>query len=271
MLATELQKQIESYFESKNLYYGHGTDCAKLEAEYLLLLGKGLTEDAIWEKAKLRAEENIPLPYVFGKCIYYGMEFYVNKHTLIPRSSFGEVILEQMPFIAPGAKSILDLCTGSGVLALLLEKVFPEAKIVASDISKEALLVAERNIELHSSKIELVHSDLFTDIEYNNFDLIITNPPYVPTGSYENLPKEYYFEPKLALTAGSDGLELCDKILSGARKHLAENGRLLVELGEAAANFIARKKYNNLTWIETEGDLLDIFMVKKGELKELDV
>jgi len=233
----ELIQQTERRLRAARLHYGHGTDNAHDEAAFLVLRGLGLPFDTDLERSarpervetliQRRIEERIPAAYLLKEAWLDGLPFYVDRRVIVPRS--------HIAFLFKGLrvrpKRILDLCTGSGCLAILAARAFPRARVDASDISRDALAVAARNVRTHGRRIRLIRSDLFENIE-GCYDLILTNPPYVSTPSMRKLPAEYRHEPGLALGGGRDGLQFVSKILAGAAQHLTAEGLLICEIGE---------------------------------------
>jgi len=289
MSLTTLQDFIEwgtNAFEEAGLYYGHGTDNAWDEAVYLALYSLHLPYDSpreIGEKIlspeekekllnlyNLRIVEKKPAPYLTHEANFGGLAFYVDERVLIPRSPMAEVILKEFSPWIEGSKikNILDLCTGSACIAVLCAKVFPDAKITATDISQEALDVAKINIEKHnlSEQVSLIKSNLFEDIPPQKFDVIISNPPYVDKEDMDSLPSEYLHEPDLALKAGKDGLDIIKIILEKSKNYLSDQGILIVEVGNSAAELM--KQYPDLPfiWLEFEHGEGEVFLLEKKHL-----
>ncbi len=239
MTLAQLIAKTEKRFKAGRLHYGHGTDNARDEAAFLVLralrlpfsqdlgdtVGKrsAATIESLVER---RIRQRIPVPYLLREAWLDGERFYVDERVIIPRSHIAFLLKE-----LPAPKTVLDLCTGSGCLAVLAARAFPRARVTASDISPAALAVARRNLARHR-RIRLVRSDLFEALP-GRFDLILANPPYVPARSMKRLPAEYRHEPALALGAGADGLDIVRGILAQAAAHLAGGGRLICEVGEA--------------------------------------
>ena len=237
MKLRELIQQTERRLRAARLHYGHGTDNPHDEAAFLVLRGLGLpfnidlTREAdarrIAPLVQRRIEERIPAPYLLKEAWLDGLSFYVDRRVIIPRSHIA--FLFKRLRVRP--KRILDLCTGSGCLAILAARAFPDAQVDASDISRDALAVAARNIKKHRSRVKLVRSDLYEKIDAS-YDLILSNPPYVSTPSMRKLPAEYRHEPGIALAGGKQGLDFVGRILDGAAVHLEPRGLLVCELGE---------------------------------------
>ena len=235
-----LEKLIEktaARFRAARLHYGHGTDNARDEAAFLVLRGFGLPFDTdldrpgdpgrIEKLIEKRIKQRIPAAYLLNEAWLDGLPFYVDRRVIIPRSHIALLLRDLR--VAP--RRILDLCTGSGCLAILAARAFPKARVDASDISAAALSVARRNLRKHRKSIRLVRSDLFAELE-GRYDLIVANPPYVSTPSMRKLPPEYRYEPGLALAGGGDGLEFASRIIAGAPGFLNPAGLLVCEVGE---------------------------------------
>ena len=247
--------QVERQLIDSRLFFGHGTDSALNEAAWLVMSAAGIDpsadsvdwhqvlsdapQSAVKQLAERRIETRKPLAYLVKQAWFAGHEFYIDERAIIPRSHLGEWIpgrfapwLERTP-----VKAVLDLCTGSGCIAVAVALAFPEAEVDAADISTAALEVAAINIEQHvlSQRIRLLQGDLFHAIaEPVRYDLIICNPPYVSEQSMASLSPEHCFEPQLALAGGRDGLDLVRRVLTEACRHLKKTGRLFVEAGNAA-------------------------------------
>jgi ribosomal protein L3 glutamine methyltransferase len=248
--------QVERQLVDADVFFGHGTNSAFDEAVWLVMSAAGIDPSAKtvnWKQAlndaqqsavKLLAETRIdtrkPLAYLLKQAWFAGHEFYIDERAIIPRSHFGEWIPGRFkPWLGrTPIKTVLDLCTGSGCIAVAVALAFPEAEVDAVDISTAALEVAEINIKQHGlgQKIRLLQGDLFHAIEVSaRYDMIICNPPYVSGQSMASLPPEHCFEPRLALAGGRDGLDFVHRVLTDAHSHLKTTGRLFVEAGSAAA------------------------------------
>jgi ribosomal protein L3 glutamine methyltransferase len=240
-----LEKLIEKTaerFKAARLHYGHGTDNARDEAAFLVLRGLGLPFDADLSRTvesqrveafiQKRITQRIPAAYLLNEAWLDGLAFYVDRRVIIPRSRIA-FLLEDLR-IAP--RRILDLCTGSGCLAILAARAFPESQVDASDISAAALEVAARNVRRHKlgKRIRLVRSDLFAKLK-ERYDLVLSNPPYVSTPSMRKLPPEYRYEPGLALAGGRDGLEFVSRIIAGIGEQVNPDGLLVCEVGDTKA------------------------------------
>jgi ribosomal protein L3 glutamine methyltransferase len=236
----ELIGKTERRLKAARVHFGHGTGNAHDEAAFLVLRGFGLPFDADLERAvepsgienilKKRIEERVPAGYLLNEAWLDGLPFYVDRRVIIPRSHIA-FLLSGLD-VAP--RRILDLCTGSGCLAVLAARAFPRAEVHASDISADALAVAARNVRKHrlEKRIRLVHSDLFKGLGKDRYDLILSNPPYVSTPSMRRLPPEYRHEPGIALGGGAKGLDFVARILSDFQQHLNPGGMLVCEIGD---------------------------------------
>jgi ribosomal protein L3 glutamine methyltransferase len=235
----QLIEKTAQRFKAARLHYGHGTDNAHDEAAFLVLRGLGLPFDTNLRRSarpervdnliRQRIEQRIPAAYLLNEAWLDGMRFYVDRRVIVPRSHIA--FLLKGLCVAP--KRILDLCTGSGCLAILAARAFPKAQVDASDVSSAALAVAARNVREHklARRVRLIQSDLFGELD-ERYDLIISNPPYVSRPAMRKLPPEYGYEPDLALGGGGDGLRLVSKILAEAAAHLTPRGLLVCEIGE---------------------------------------
>ncbi|MDX2164982.1 MAG: 50S ribosomal protein L3 N(5)-glutamine methyltransferase [Gammaproteobacteria bacterium] len=289
MSLTTLNDCIEwgaNAFDEAGLHFGHGTDNAWDEAVYLALFLLRLPYDSprevgervltLDEKDQLlalyqrRITEKKPAPYLTHEANFGGMSFYVDERVLIPRSPMAESIHKQfMPWINPDKiKNMLDLCTGSGCIAVLCAEVFPEASVVATDVSRDALDVAEINLKKYhlESRVKLIKSDLFESIPEQKFDVIISNPPYVDKEDMDDLPSEYLHEPDLALKAGNDGLDLVKIILKQAKNYLSDDGILIVEVGNSAGELIKQFPDLPFIWLEFEHGEGEVFLLSRKDL-----
>lgn len=243
MKVSELLRQTARRFSLARLHYGHGTHNAKEEAAWLIssVLGYLLEEEVtpqaqkkIATLAHRRIRERIPVAYLLKEAWLGEHSFYVDRRAIVPRSFIAELLRDRLsPWLAREPRRALDLCTGSGCLAVLLALTFMKARVEAADLSGPALAVAKKNVDRYklSKRIKLVRSDLFESLGKSKYDLIVSNPPYVTTHSMRKLPKEYRHEPALALAAGKDGLDLVRKIISEAKNRLHPGGLLVCEIG----------------------------------------
>jgi ribosomal protein L3 glutamine methyltransferase len=241
----ELIVRTEKRLRSARLHYGHGTDNPRDEAAFLVLRGLGLPFDADLSAPadpaplelllKKRIRDRIPAAYLLNEAWLAGVPFYVDRRVIIPRSHIAEPLAQRLaPWRPRTVRRILDLCTGSGCLAILAARAFPRALVDAADLSSAALAVAKRNVSLHhlNNRIKVVRSDLFAGLGETRYDLIVTNPPYVTSSAMRRLPAEYRHEPGFALAAGKHGLDVVTRILAEARGHLSRNGVLVCEVGD---------------------------------------
>ncbi len=281
----------EQQFTRSDLFFGHGTDNALDEAAYLVLgaleipfdagpeqLDREVTrseQESIKELVNARIDSTIPVAYLLNKSWFAGLEFYVDERVLIPRSPIAELIAEKFsPWIKPAeVKRILDLGTGSGCIAVACAEAFPDATIDATDIEANALEVARINREKHgfSHRVNLVESDLFSALEDRKYDIIVSNPPYVPEEEMRALPAEYRPEPALALEAGAAGLDVVERILLEARRHMAPHGILVVEIGNGRAALEAKYPRMPFTWPDLEYGGEGVFVIPGTELDELGI
>lgn len=273
-------------FNGGNLYYGHGTDNALDEALYLVLqtldLPPNLPEtyfDARLtgeEKAHLaqlierRVKENIPVAYLTNRAWFAGLSFYVDERVLVPRSPIAELIERRFePWVDPErVERVLDLCTGSACIAIACAYAFPDAMVDGADISADALDVAQINVEEHGleGQVELIQSDLFSELEDRSYDIIVTNPPYVDVLDMSTLPEEYRHEPELGLAAGEDGLDLALSILNEAANYLSPEGILVCEVGNSAQALSELLPEVPFTWLEFERGGHGVFLLTRDQL-----
>ncbi len=277
-------------FNTEKLFFGHGTNNAFDEAAYLILHTLKLPLDQLepFLDARLlqgeidnllrvvdrRTEDRVPAAYITKEAWLGGYRFYVDERVIVPRSFLAELIPEHFaPWVQDPASVInaLDLCTGSGCLPILLADAFPDAHIDAVDISPEALQVARRNVDDYEldARINLVESDLYSKLPARQYDLIISNPPYVNADSMRKLPQEYLQEPQLALAGGLDGMDLVRKIVKGAAQRLTPQGVLLVEIGNERAHAEAAFPNLELTWVSTSAGDDMVFLVTAEQLQGL--
>lgn len=278
-----------SEFNKSDIYYGHGTDNAWDEALQLVLptlylplsipsefYHANLTtkeKERILENIEARIEKRVPTPYLTNRSWFCGYEFYIDDRVLIPRSPIGELISNRFKGIInfePGC--ILDLCTGCGCIGIGCAYAFPDAEVDIADISMDALAVAEINIEMHQMQQQVlpICSDLLNDISQVQYDLIITNPPYVDAEDIADMPAEFAKEPKVALAAGHDGLLLVSRILAKAADYLSDRGVLICEVGNS--QFALTQAYPDVPfrWLSFEKGGEGVFMLTKQQLVNLN-
>ncbi|SDY65986.1 50S ribosomal protein L3 N(5)-glutamine methyltransferase [Nitrosomonas sp. Nm33] len=283
----DLLRFAVSYFNQADLFYGHGFPTAYEEAAHLILhtlhltpdqldlfLDAHLTQpecDQIIHRIEQRVAERIPIAYLTNEAWLGDFSFYVDKRVIIPRSFITELLQSQL---APWVKqpdaihAVLDLCTGSGCLAVLLAHAFENASVDAVDISAEALEVTLKNIVRYdlAHAINPIQSDLFNELAGKRYDVIISNPPYVNAESMATLPEEYRHEPRIALAAGPDGLAIIRTILSEASNYLTEEGLLIVEIGHNRDILEQSFPHLPFTWLETSAGDQFVFMLKRSDL-----
>jgi len=273
-----------SRFERAGLVYGHGTTNAIDEAAFLILEGLSLPIDQLdpfldarllrSERERLaslieaRVTTRKPASYLLGKAYVKGIPFEVDERVIVPRSFIGELLFSDVLIGSEGLiqepehyAHVLDLCTGSGCLAILAARVFPNAAIDAVDLSPDALVLAERNVAsaADGDRIKLFQGNLFEPLKGRRYDLIITNPPYVSEAVMQSLPPEYAHEPRLALAGGEDGLDIVRQILQAAPHYLTPQGGLLCEIGEDRD--ILEEEFPELPfiWLDTEESSGEVF------------
>ena len=267
----DLLRFAVSQFQTAGLVYGHGSDNAYDEAAYLILHTLHLPLDklepfldarllpaeldAVLDVLQRRVRTKVPAAYLTHEAWLGDFRFYVDERVIVPRSHIAAALEQGLGAWIPSADSIeraLDLCTGSGCLAVLLAHAFPAATVDASDISAAALEVARRNVQAYglSRRVRLVESDMFAALSGQRYDVIVSNPPYVATEAMAALPAEYRHEPPLALAGGEDGLGLVRHIVRQARHHLTRNGLLLMEVSEGREALEAAYPQLELTWLE---------------------
>jgi ribosomal protein L3 glutamine methyltransferase len=268
------------------LYLGHGTAVAEDEALELALGALDLDYDipesmldetldpAMAERVEAmiarRISEGVPTPYLTGRAWFAGLRFEVDRRVLVPRSPIAELIADGFePWMSgrqPGR--VLDLCTGSGCIGIACAVAFESALVDISDISADALEVATANVARHavSERVSVIESDLFDGLEGERYDLIVSNPPYVPTKSWEEAPSEIRAEPELGLEAGEDGLDIVRRILASAAEHLNPEGLLIVEVGEAADALMDAYPQLPFVWLEFERGGDGVFLLQREDL-----
>lgn len=222
------------------------------------------------ELLDMRIATRKPAAYLTHAAWFAGMPFYVDERVLVPRSPLAELIENRfVPWTRPEhVARILDLCTGSGCIACACAREFPAAHVDASDLSADALSVARLNIARHGleQQVTLIESDVFAAITADNYDIIVSNPPYVPRDELRQLPVEYRQEPSIGLAAGDDGLDIAVKILENAHRHLSETGILLVEVGHTWPILEAAFPDIPFTWLEFEYGGEGVFMLARDQL-----
>ncbi len=279
-----------SRFTEAGLAFGHGTETPLDEAAFLILsalhlpidqlepwLDARLTRDERWKMAGLieaRITTRKPAPYLVNAAWIKGHRFYVDERVIVPRSYIGELLDEGLSAIVadPDAvESVLDLCTGSGCLAILAALAFPNATVDAADISADALEVAKRNVADYGleDRVTLYRSDLFAALGGKTYDLIISNPPYVTAAAVASFPPEYKAEPQLAHLGGEDGMDLVHRILAGAAVHLNPEGMCVVEVGMARDTLETEYPDVPFLWLDTERSEGELFALSADALRTL--
>jgi ribosomal protein L3 glutamine methyltransferase len=274
-------------FNEADLSFGHGQADAFEEAAFLIMrtlklplerleffAGAYLTHaeiNVLLQVIERRVRRRIPSAYLLNEAWLMGYRFYVDESVIIPRSFIGELLRDNLePWVEDrdAVTDILDLCTGSGCLAVMAADTFPKAKVDAVDISADALQVARRNVDDYhfGDRITLVKSDLFEALENKRYDVILCNPPYVTDAAMARLPREYSHEPALALAGGPDGMTLVRNIVRQARGHLKRGGLLFVEVGDGRAAVEQTLGDLPLTWLTTSAGDDMVFVARQEEL-----
>jgi len=277
---------LERRFRQARLYFGHGTDNARDEAAWLIASALAIPFAELDDHAErvLTVEEaqrvhaieeqrittRKPLAYLLHEAWFAGRRFYVDERVIVPRSLIGEFIHERFqPWVDPEkVRRVLDLCTGSGCIAIATALEFPQALVDAADISPQALDVARRNVDTFKlgKRVELVQSDLFAALDGRHYDLILTNPPYVDAADMASLPVEYRHEPVLALASGQHGLDAIIRILADAPQHLNPGGVLIAEVGNS--HVALRKQFPKVpfAWLESPSGDDSVFLIDREKL-----
>ena len=280
-------REAIAQFRHAGLAFGHGTHNARDEAVYLILhtlklpldeldsvLARQLSANelqAVRAILRRRVSERTPAAYLTREAWLGAFKFYVDERAIVPRSFIAELLRDGLsPWVADAqrVRTVLDLCTGSGCLAVLAAHAFPKARVDAGDLSAEALQVARRNVKDYAlgKRVRLVRIDLFARLASRRYDLILSNPPYVNASAMRALPREYRREPRLALAGGRDGLALVHRMLAQAAPHLNPEGLLVVEIGHNRAAL--EKAYPRLpfTWLETSAGVDYVFLLRREDL-----
>ena len=278
MRVSQLLSRTAREFARAGLHYGHGTHNAREEAAWLIssVLGYLLEEEVEPEHlkkiellARRRIRERIPLAYLLKEAWLGEHSFYVDGRVIVPRSFIAELLRERMrPWLSREPRHALDLCTGSGCLAVLLAHEFSNVRIDAADLSPAALQVTKINIAKYrmGKRIRAVRSDLFQSLKKRKYDLIVSNPPYVTARSMQKLPKEYRHEPSMALAAGKDGLDLVHRIIEEAKDHLTPDGLLVCEIGGNRKALERAYPRLEFAWPETSEGPGSVFILERGQL-----
>lgn len=276
-----------SQFSAAELFYGHGNADAFNDALQLILHSLHLPNNefpelfadarltqaekqAIASLVERRITDRVPVPYLIHEAWFAGLPFYVDERVLIPRSPFAELIQDQfMPWLIDpdSVVSILDLCTGGGCIAIACAEAFPDAHIDAIDISEDALAVANININKHdlNDQVITIHSDLWSALEQQKYDLIVSNPPYVGADEMATLPAEYRHEPHSALEAADNGLALVEQILLRAAEFLTPEGLIFVEVGNSDLNVMEKWPDIEFMWLDFDYGGHGVFCLNRSQ------
>ncbi|MFA7668670.1 MAG: 50S ribosomal protein L3 N(5)-glutamine methyltransferase [Burkholderiaceae bacterium] len=285
----DLLRYAMSRFHAAGLSFGHGSDNAWDEAVYLLLHTLSLPPENLEpfldarvltdERQRFlhllaqRCEERVPAAYLTGEAWLQGQRFLVDKRVIIPRSPIAELLAESLqPWVADpyDIGRVLDLCTGSGCLAILAAYAFPQAQVDAVDLSPDALDVARQNIALHGleDRVHTLHSNLLDAIAAEGqYDLIICNPPYVNQASMDALPAEYLHEPQMALAGGGDGMDLVRRVLRDAPARMSPGGSLVLEIGHEYDHFATAFPQLEPVWLSTATTEDQILLLAREQLE----
>ncbi|UTW46594.1 50S ribosomal protein L3 N(5)-glutamine methyltransferase [bacterium SCSIO 12696] len=277
-----------SRFSQEALFFGHGTDNAWDEAVALVLHGLFLPQDSglhvldarltleerqrVIQLLERRISERIPVPYITGTAWFCGLEFMVDERVLIPRSPIAELITQQFsPWLVNSPERILDMCCGSGCIGIACAHTFEQAQVDLSDISADALQVAEQNIHLHhlQGQVRAVESDLFAGLSDERYDLIVCNPPYVDRDDFASMPSEFQHEPALALTSGDDGLDFTRRLLAQVTEHLSDDGLLVLEVGNSWPALEAAYPELEFNWVEFSQGGHGVCVLQREQLLKL--
>jgi ribosomal protein L3 glutamine methyltransferase len=283
----DLLRFAVSRFNQAGLSFGHGSANAYDEAAYLVLhtlhLPLDLLEpfmdarlsaaeiDAVLNVIERRASERVPAAYITQEAWMHGFRFYVDERVIVPRSFIGELLQDGLqPYVEDPEQvsAVLELCTGSGCLAILAAHAFPNADIDAVDLSAPALEVAARNVADYKldDRIALFEGDLYAPLAQRRYDVIISNPPYVNAASMQELPAEYKHEPEMALAGGPDGMDIVRRIIADARNWLTEDGVLVIEIGNERQHVEAAFGGLNLVWLSTSAGDDNVFLIQAADL-----
>ncbi len=278
---------VYSNFNRSDIFFGHGQDNPWDETVQLVLGGLQLPLDIptdLYEGRLTQSErqrvitlliarlgQRIPTAYLINSAWFCGLEFYVDERVLIPRSPIGELIQNRFEgLVRREPKRILDMCTGSGCIAIACADYFSEAEVDAVDLSVDALNIAEFNIERHhmTERVFPLQSDLFEQLPQEQYDLIVTNPPYVDEEDIDDMPAEFHHEPMMALEAGQDGLILVKRILAQAADYLTDDGVLVCEVGNSMVHLIEQYPSVPFKWIDFKQGGDGVFALTKTQLRE---
>ena len=283
----DLLRHAVTRFMTEGLFFGHGSSSAYDEAAYLILHTLKLPLDkldpfldarllpeeiaAVLAVIDRRTSERLPAAYLTNEAWLTDYRFYVDERVIVPRSYIAELIPEHFqPWIgdAWNVDHVLELCTGSGCLAIMLADAFPNAQVDAVDLSTDALAVAKRNVEDYQleKRVHLIQSDLYDKVPAKKYDLIVSNPPYVNSTAMASLPAEYRHEPNMALAGGKDGMDLVRRIVKEAKHRLTTKGLLIVEIGNEFAHAETAFHDLGLTWLSTSAGDASVFLLTADQL-----
>ncbi len=284
-----LLKYCKNLLSKNNIFFGHNNYNANSESIHLIysILNinikkkyNNIKKITIKKKQikkiinilKLRIKKRIPMAYLTKNTWFCNKKIYVNKNVIIPRSPISEIIKKKIPFIKYKPKYILDLCTGSGCIAIACSYLYKKSKIDATDISISALKIAKKNILLHKIKnIKLIKSNLFKNLKHKKYNIIISNPPYLSKKDIKNIPKEYLYEPQISLITKNKGLYLIKKIINQSYYFLKKHGYLICEVGHQKKKIIKNYKNLKFKWINFKNKKNNVFYIKKKELKKIKI
>jgi ribosomal protein L3 glutamine methyltransferase len=280
----EAFRRSVAQLRAARLHYGHGTHNARDEAAFLILHLLGLPPQSLaplgdrrlsaGQARRLRTlvarriRTRQPAAYLLREAWLGEHRFYIDRRVIVPRSHIAELLHEHLaPWIRPPVRRVLDLCTGSGCLAVLAADAFPAARVDASDNARAALAVAERNVALHGlqRRVHLWRSDLFAALSGRRYDVILCNPPYVTTAGMRRLPAEYRAEPRRALAGGADGLDFVRRLLREAPRHLTPRGMLVCEIGSNRPALERAFPRVPFLWPETSARDGRVFLLERAD------
>jgi ribosomal protein L3 glutamine methyltransferase len=285
----DLLRYATSRFNQAGISFGHGTTNAYDEAAYLILhtlhlpldtlepfLDARLTDDeiaAVMQIIERRAIERVPAAYLTQEAWMHGFRFYVDERVIVPRSLIGELLQDRLtPWVddPEQVSAVLELCTGSGCLAILAAAAFENADVDAVDISHPALEVAQRNVTDYQldERIALFEGDLYEPLPERRYDVILSNPPYVNQASMDALPPEYRHEPSIALAGGADGMSIVQRIIASAKRWLTPEGVLVVEIGNEREHVEAAFGGLELSWLTTSAGDDAVFLLRAADLPD---
>jgi ribosomal protein L3 glutamine methyltransferase len=281
----DLLRWMATALSRADVHYGHGTDNAWDEALALLCGRLGIAAEkvefvlsarlTVAERTELirllerRIVHRIPVPYLVGEAWFAGKRYLIDPGVLIPRSPIGELVDSAFaPWLTRPPERILDIGTGSGCIGIACALTFPDADVVISDIDDAALALAQRNVDLHhvGDRVRVVRADVFDGLPAERFDLIVTNPPYVNAADLAAMPREFQHEPRRALAAGQDGLDVVRRILAQAREWLADDGLLVAEVGASAPELVAAFPNLPFVWPELDRGGYGVFLIDAAGL-----